>query len=389
MRIALLIGSMREGGAEGQLVLLAKELRERGHDVVVMLLHPEGVRLAGLKADGIEIFPVALPRFRPRWSPLPWLLLPVAWWRTGAFLRRWRPGVLHAWLFWAHLWAWLTLPLAGRRIPLVTSRLGTPTANAAGRRQSAIESRINRRASAVWANSDGVARDVVEAEQNLPGPPRVIRNGLPVDRLLAAPTADLRSIFPELADARLIAIHVASLIPVKAHDLLLEAWVAVAAAAPDMKVLCVGADGGCRAALEVRRTALGLDRHVIFAGPRDDVPALIKGADIGILCSHREGLSNAMLEYMILGKPPLCTDVNGAREAITPEVDGLIVPVGDAAALSAAVLRLAGDAELRTRLGDAAKLTGSRFGLPAMVDQLAALYQEVIDLEKTPSGKPN
>jgi glycosyltransferase involved in cell wall biosynthesis len=373
MRIALMIGSMREGGAEGQLVLLAKELRQRGHDVAIMLLHPEGARLAELIAEGFLVFPVALPRFRPRWSPIPWLLLPVAWWRTGTFLRQWRPDVLHAWLFWAHLWAWLTLPLAGRRPRFITSRLGTPTRDTKGRRQAAIESRINRRADAVWANSAGVARDVASIERNLP-PPQVIRNGLPIDRLLAAPAADLRALFPDLADARLIVIHVASLIPVKAHDVLLEAWALVLREAPDVKVLCVGADGGLRTQLEQHRDRLGLTRHVVFAGPRPDVPSLIKGADIGVLCSHREGLSNAMLEYMILGKAVVCTDVNGAREAITPETDGLIVPPADPQALAAAIIRLAHDPALRNQLGTNATTTQDRFGLPAMVDAMLAIY---------------
>lgn len=381
MRIALLIGSMREGGAEGQLVLHARELKARGHEVAIMLLHPEGARLPGLRAEGFLIFPVDLPRFRPIWNPLPWLQLVGRWWRTGAFLRSWRPDVLHAWLFWAHLWAWLTLPLAGRRVPLITSRLGTPTRDSRGRRFLAVESRINRRASAVWANSEGVARDVAALEKNLPpGSPVVIRNGLPIESLLAAPTADLRALFPELADARLVAIHVASLIPVKAHDVLLQAWDEVRRTDPGVKVLCVGADGGLRQKLEAQRDSLGLTRHVIFAGPRPDVPSLIKGADLGILCSHREGLSNAMLEYMILGKPIICTDVNGTREAVTPDVDGLVVPTADPTALAAAILRLAKDAELRARLGaTAAENTRTRFGLASMVDALLNLYERAID----------
>lgn len=374
-RIAMMIGSMREGGAEGQLVLLAGELRKRGYDVLVMLLHHEGSRLTELQRLGVETFPINLPRFRPRWSPLPWIFLFSSYLRTVSKIYRWRPDVVHAWLFWAHLWSFLTLLPAPRSVRLLTSRLSTPVPEGAERYQLRVESWINRRADGVWANSAGVARVVQQVESNLPACRAIIRNGLDVEGIEAQAEADLAREFPGLGPTSFLAVHVASLIPVKAHEVLIEAWGLVAARNPQARVLCIGADGGEGGRLRARAKEMGLAEHVIFTGPRADVPSLIKAADVGILCSHREGLSNAMLEYMVLGKPPICTDVNGAREAIIHGQTGLIVPCADPQALAEAVIRLMEDPAERRRLGAAARdSVRRRFG----VKNLTRRYERLL-----------
>jgi glycosyltransferase involved in cell wall biosynthesis len=82
-----------------------------------------------------------------------------------------------------------------------------------------------------------------------------------------------------------------------------------------------------------------------------------------------------MLEYMVLGKPPICTDVNGAREAIIHGQTGLIVPCADPQALAEAVIRLMEDPAERRRLGAAARdSVRRRFG----VKNLTRRYERLL-----------
>jgi glycosyltransferase involved in cell wall biosynthesis len=98
-----------------------------------------------------------------------------------------------------------------------------------------------------------------------------------------------------------------------------------------------------------------LERRVRFLGYRRDVPALLRAADIFTLPSHREGMPRSIIEAMMTGLPVVATDIRGSREEVVPEKTGMLVSVGDAAALAAALNRLAGDAALRARWGRAGR----------------------------------
>ncbi len=91
-------------------------------------------------------------------------------------------------------------------------------------------------------------------------------------------------------------------------------------------------------------------------GYRQDVPELLRAADIFVLPSHREGMPRSIIEAMLTGLPVVATDIRGSREEVVEGETGLLVPVADAAALAAALGHLAGDPALRARLGKAGRL---------------------------------
>ncbi len=95
-----------------------------------------------------------------------------------------------------------------------------------------------------------------------------------------------------------------------------------------------------------------LRRRVRWLGYRQDVPELLRAADIFTLPSHREGMPRSIIEAMLTGLPVVATDIRGAREEVAPEETGLLVPVNDAPALAQALARLVGDEDLRRRFGD-------------------------------------
>lgn len=96
-----------------------------------------------------------------------------------------------------------------------------------------------------------------------------------------------------------------------------------------------------------------LSRRIRFLGYRGDVPALLRAADIFTLPSHREGMPRSIVEAMLSGLPVVATDIRGSREEVVDGETGLLVPLGDVPALSRALQRLAADAALRRRFGEA------------------------------------
>jgi glycosyltransferase involved in cell wall biosynthesis len=99
----------------------------------------------------------------------------------------------------------------------------------------------------------------------------------------------------------------------------------------------------------------GLGDRLHLLGYRDDVPALMAAADIFVLPSRFEGLPMSVIEAMLTGLPVIAADVRGPAEQVVPEVTGLLVPPGDAAALAAALRRLSADRALRERMGQAGR----------------------------------
>ncbi len=95
--------------------------------------------------------------------------------------------------------------------------------------------------------------------------------------------------------------------------------------------------------------------RIRLLGRRDDVPELLRAADVFTLPSHREGMPRSIIEAMMAGLPVVATNIRGAREEVVDGETGLLVPVGDGVALAAALNRLVADAALRARLGAAGR----------------------------------
>jgi glycosyltransferase involved in cell wall biosynthesis len=109
------------------------------------------------------------------------------------------------------------------------------------------------------------------------------------------------------------------------------------------------------------------------------MPGLWAKSHIAVLPSYREGLPKALLEAAACGRPMIATDVPGCREIVRADETGLLVPARDAAALADAIARLAGDAELRHRLGARARIVAeTEFAEDVVVRETLALYRELL-----------
>ncbi len=162
----------------------------------------------------------------------------------------------------------------------------------------------------------------------------------------------------------------------KAHDVLLDAFALVGDDLDGWRLAIVG-DGRLKDSLRVRAERLGVAGRVDWHGVVTDPHAFYHAANFFVLPSRVEGTPNALLEAMSCGLPVIVSDgAPGPLELVEDGVTGLVVPVNDAAALAAALRRLASDGELRSRLGEAARARVSEYDLPRAL----AAWESVVGL---------
>lgn len=146
----------------------------------------------------------------------------------------------------------------------------------------------------------------------------------------------------------------------KNHALLIRAYAALGSV-EDRLVIC--GEGEKRGDLEALVRDLHLEGRVLLPGLSDNVPRDIKGAKLFVLPSDYEGMPNALLEAMALGLPCISTDCpcGGPAEILENDKNGLLVPVGDQQALTAAMAALLHDPARRAALGAHARETAEGF----------------------------
>jgi glycosyltransferase involved in cell wall biosynthesis len=159
---------------------------------------------------------------------------------------------------------------------------------------------------------------------------------------------------------------------IKGIDLLLDAWPEVIRSCPRARLRIAG-EGTLGKAL--RRSP---PRGVEFLGCTNDTRSLYRTADVFVLPSRSEGLSNALLEAMATGLVVVATAVGGNVEVIHDGKNGVLVPARKPAALASAIVALTGDPERRRVLGDAARKTVLRsYRLEAVEKQWGELYAQL------------
>ncbi|MCB0189290.1 MAG: glycosyltransferase family 4 protein [Caldilineaceae bacterium] len=129
----------------------------------------------------------------------------------------------------------------------------------------------------------------------------------------------------------------------------------------------------------------GVAHACTFTGLREDVPELYALMDLFVLPSHREGFPRAPMEASAMGVPAIVTDIRGCREAVEDGVNGLLTPLGDCAALAAAMLRLLQQPTLAHTLGAGGRrLAEERFDEELVFAKVKAEYSRLLALKGQP-----
>jgi L-malate glycosyltransferase len=164
--------------------------------------------------------------------------------------------------------------------------------------------------------------------------------------------------------------------PHKDPDTFLAAVAAARASGADVQAILVGG-GPLEGRARRTRRRLGLERVVRVTGFRRDAIALLAAADVAVLSSRDEGLGTSLLDAMAAGVPVVATAAGGVPEIVRDGVEGLLSPVGDGAALGAAIARVLGDRVLRDALVAAGRQRVRQFTIDRTVDETLAVYRAV------------
>lgn len=179
----------------------------------------------------------------------------------------------------------------------------------------------------------------------------VVRNAVQSDRFdRIDPDAreSLLAMFP--ARPERIVGSAGRLSPEKGFHVLVDAAAIVARSEPGTGFIHFGA-GPLRKAIERRIRELGLDRHFVLAGHRDDLERFLPHWHLTVLPSFTEGLPTVVLESYAAGVPVVATSVGGTPEAVVDGVDGCLVPAGDANILARRILEVLRDDDRRREMG--------------------------------------
>jgi L-malate glycosyltransferase len=319
--------------------------------------------LAALEGAGVRVLGI---RRTSRLSPRAWVTI-IRWLRTH------RVDVLHAHKFGANLAGVVIGRLAG--VPVIAHEHGLRTSPSRARRL-ADRQLIGRLAMVVLCVSEADRDRLVTTEHLPPGKVRHVPLGVAAPDAVPPSRAEARRDLG-LPDEGVVIVTTAVLRPEKRLDVLLAAFAEVWSTTPGA-VLVVMGDGPQRASLETQAATLALGRGVQFLGNRTDVPRVLAAADIGVLCSDREGMPLALMEYMDAGLAIAATDVGGIPAMVRNEREGLLVPPGSPAELATGLRRLCTDTPLREALGLAARARCRReFDLRPFVRTLETLYRDI------------
>ena len=133
---------------------------------------------------------------------------------------------------------------------------------------------------------------------------------------------------------RPLVIYVGRLHPVKGVDVLIEAWAILAKRLSGGGTLAVVGDGPSRGELERRAAMLRVRESISFEGERSDVTRFYRAADLFVLPSRSEGLSNAFMEALSCGVPIVASDVGGASDLLSNGFSSGLVPAENPASLA-------------------------------------------------------
>jgi glycosyltransferase involved in cell wall biosynthesis len=363
-KVRLMIGQLGLGGTEQQVALLACGLHERGIDTSVLVMFDGGPREEALRQAGVPVIYLGFRRFTALRN------MPV---NMAAFLalvrrlRRDRVDVLHAFLLHSYLTAaaaaWMArvpVLVAGRR-SMGFFKQGRPFLLAAERLATRLTDQL-------IANARAVADDTRATEGVPEKKITVVYNGLPEAAFAEHAPASIQTSHPVL-------LCVANLKVYKGHRHLLQAVGQLRARGRPCTLLLAG-DGEERQALERQASWLGID--VRFLGASGNIGSLLARADVVVLPSLSEGMSNAVMEAMAAGRPIVATRVGGTPELLSDR--GMLVPPGNAPALAAAIEDLLADPARAAVLGKRARAwSRSHLRMDQMVDQHIRIYSDLLE----------
>jgi glycosyltransferase involved in cell wall biosynthesis len=367
IKLAIFVSNFDVGGTERQMIELIRRLDRRQFDVHAVCFNRTGEWLHRVVEAGVPIVEFPIESFRK-----------LRTWRQASAFTRWcrQTGitVLQTTDFYTNVFGLPAAAAAGVPLRIGSRRDVNPGRNLA---KTVLQRAAYAAAHHVVANSQAAAA-------------RLVRERVPRDRIgVIANGLDLTGYAPRLAlrTVRRL-ITVARLRPEKRHNILLDAAARLAGRHPDIEFQIVG-DGGELPALMAQCERLGIASRVRFLGHRDDVTALLGGADLFVLPSRSEAFPNGVLEAMASSLPVVACAVGGVPELVEDGRTGLLVPPDDPDALAEAISALVADPPRAWAFGRAGReAVEARYSFEKMTNGFERLYLSLLASKHRAVSRP-
>jgi glycosyltransferase involved in cell wall biosynthesis len=383
MRIAHLITRMILGGAQENTLLTCEDLLERYGDEVLLItgppLGPEGSLLDRARERRVPV--EIIPSLRREIHPL-------RDWQSYQALKRavagYKPDVVHTHSGKAGLFG--RKAAYALRVPAIVHTVhGAPFHPYQSRGAQAVfqacEKYAARRCDAIVSVADAMTDLMVAASVAPREKFTTVYSGMEVEPFLAA-NNHRQQTRARLGynDQHIVVGKIARLFHLKGHDDLIAAASKAVRSQPQLRFLLVG-DGILQQQLRQQIQQAKLSDYFQFTGlvPPTEIPALLGAMDIVVHTSLREGLARVLPQGLIVGKPVISYDIDGAREVVIPNETGVLLQPRDIEGLAAAIQHLANDPNLRQRLGQEGRRRFTEtFRHEHMTAQLRALYERLL-----------
>ncbi|MDG2303916.1 MAG: glycosyltransferase [Candidatus Binatia bacterium] len=388
IRIAYVIDHLRMGGAQRHLLQVVHGLDRRRYAPEMWTTSASrGELAADFEAMGVPVRSFEIEST---------LMSPKTLQACRRVAQDWRARdihIVHAYLFEGNLLGTIAGKLSKRPVVLISKR-SLDRYDRFDRRAAAWW--CNRTANRVLVNAISVRNVVLEHEGCSPAVIEHIPNGVPLPDPLNLPEAAEPEVDPR-GDGPLVGM-VGRLGWKKGYEYALQAFAQLRDRIPGLRVDIVG-DGDLRDELAEQVQQLGLASTVRFLGQQTDVARRMSGFDCYVLSSVIEGMPNALLEAMALGRPVVTTSAGGSSEVAIDGKSGMVVPPRDADALANAIERVLTDQLLAERISrGAASRVKEQFSEKAMLTALDQLYckemaaaglkAETKNVEESPGSAP-
>ena len=369
MKVLMVVDGLHPGGKERRLVELMRSLKARRDAEVELVVMSEEIRYPDVLTLGIPI--LRMIRRTPH--------DPGVFRRFYRLCRERAPDIIHTWDPMTSLYAAPVARLLG--IPLVNGMVTKAPAQLSWRSLERIAGFLTFPLSAAVV---GNSRAGLQSFRVPPGKGRCIHNGFNLDRLrgLDEPAETRKRL--GITTPRVVAM-VAAFTPKKDYSTFIRAARELLARRDDITFLAVG-DGPTRAAAEAMMEPDQAGK-ILFPGWVSGVESLMRAVDIGVLATdadvHGEGIPNALLEFMALGKPVVATRTGGTGELVVEGATGFLVGNRDPGAMAARIQQILDDPALSHALGECGRTrVQSEFTIEAMTASYVELYRQLL-----PSGR--
>lgn len=359
MKVVFFVGTLQAGGLERFVTRVSLKAIQEKHfiPVVVCLTKRSGIFLGELLHANVEVYE----------APKGWTRSPVRWLQFIRLIKNIKPDIVHSQVNFSMLQQFLASWLAGAKFTITERNCYQRMGLALLRRR--IQYRFLKMVGVTYsANSFRVARHLAFMLQEETKQFPVLPNGIDVP--------DIPELAPASSPVRIA--YVARMAPHKGHLFFLDVLEKLIF---ERQLKCEAVllgDGSHRSVVEETIRQKKLENFVTLTGVVTDVENWLLNSDIVALLSDYEGMPNAILEAMALGKPVVATDVGNTRELLADDA-GILLERKDVDGAVAAFEQLIQQPTLRLSMGQAGRARiKAEFSLNSTLNRLLSYYHTII-----------